>query len=94
MILKVLVVSVFWHLMSLSLVLRQQDDGIGECGGRGLHLLHHHLSGAVNGQNVPWEILTGSASICGAGDCKNTHTCFLISSKMIPAYSSPCVHCN
>ncbi len=60
--------------MSLSLVLRQQDDGVGECGGCGLHLLHHHLSGAVDGQDVPWEILTGSAIVGGAGHCKNIYT--------------------
>ena len=47
------------HLVSFPFVFREEDDGVGQRGGVGLHLLHHHLSGAVDGEDVAREVLTG-----------------------------------
>lgn len=45
--------------MSFAFVFCEEDDGVGQRGGGRLHLLHHHLSGAVDSQNVAGEVLAG-----------------------------------
>ena len=40
------------YLVSFSFSLRQLDDGVGDGGAGGAHLLHHHQSGAVDRQHV------------------------------------------
>lgn len=60
------------HLMSFAFVFCEEDDGVGQRGGSRLHLLHHHLPGAVDGEDVTREILA-VPSCCtagGAGDWK------------------------
>lgn len=55
------------HLVSFSFVFSEQDDGVGQCGGRGIHLLHHHLPGAVDGQDVTRGVLAGPTSRSAGG---------------------------
>ena len=40
------------HLVSLALGLGQLDDGVGDGGAGGRHLLHHQQPGAVDSQHV------------------------------------------
>lgn len=47
------------HLMSFPFVFCEVNDGVRQCGGARLHLLHHHLPGAVDGQDVAGEVLAG-----------------------------------
>lgn len=49
------------HLVSFAFVFREEDDGISQCGGGRLHLLHHHLSRAVDSEDVTGEVLAGSS---------------------------------
>lgn len=52
--------------MAFSFSLGQLDDGVGDGGAGGRHLLHHHKSAAVNHQHV-----TGGLGSAPAG-CKHT----------------------
>lgn len=52
--------------MSFPFVFCEEDDGVGQCGGSRFNLLHHHLSGAVDGEDVAREVLAGP-SCCTAG---------------------------
>lgn len=71
------------HLVSLAFVFREEDDGVGQRGGGRLHLLHHYLSGAVDGEDVAGEVLAGPSccSACGTRDWKKTVVRFRISDK-------------
>lgn len=70
------------HLVSLAFVFREKNDGVGQRGGRRLHLLHHDLSRAVDGEDVAGEVLAGPPC-CSAGrtgDCRGTD----MLSKQVP----------
>lgn len=54
------------HLMSFPFVFCEEDDGVGQCRGSSFHLLHHHLSGAIDGEDVAGEVLAGP-SHCSTG---------------------------
>lgn len=58
------------YLVSFPFVFREVNDGVRQCGGARLHLLHHHLPGAVDGQDVAGEVLAGSPH-CPAGRAGN-----------------------
>lgn len=67
------------HLMSFPFVFRKEDDGVGQRGGGRLHLLHHHLTGAIDGEDVAGEVLAWPpcCSTGRAGDFgKETVMCF------------------
>lgn len=52
------------YLVSFSPSLRQLDDGVGDGGAAGAHLLHHHQSAAVNHQHVSQQLGSAPAG-CG-----------------------------
>lgn len=54
------------HLVSFPFVFCKEDDGVGQRGGGRLHLLHHHLPGAIDGKDVAREVLAGPPR-CSAG---------------------------
>lgn len=67
---QVVACHAFAPLVSLAFVFRQEDDGVCQRGGSRLHLLHHHLSGAVDGKDVAGEVLAwaSGSSTGGTGD--------------------------
>lgn len=58
------------YLVSFPFVFSEVNDGVCQRGGARLHLLHHHLPGAVDGQDVAGEVLAGPPH-CATGRAGN-----------------------
>lgn len=58
------------YLVSFPFVFSEVNDGVRQRGGACLHLLHHHLPGAVYCQDVAGEVLAGPPH-CATGRAGN-----------------------